>query len=186
MYSSCVLAQKKRILKKNIMAKTPRFDAYYRLISRLYEALYMLRILGRVRGPHRIANLDVSTARGVRRRFLKNLAFLCDYTKGGPSTAALAVEARSDCNMFWLSSNEGPSEAVLDFLKSMIQDVKASSALSGGQRPEAENILILKCIEFARKRVTKQAKGLSSSVRLCLGYLATEMANGNGNEAFSS
>ncbi|KAF3765789.1 hypothetical protein M406DRAFT_339143 [Cryphonectria parasitica EP155] len=153
------------------MAKTPRLNPYHRLICRLYEALFLLYILGGVRGPHLIAHLDLSTTLAIQRRFLKNLAFLCDYKKGGPTTVAVAVENRHDCHLFWISSNEGPSEAVVSFLKSIIQSVKAFQVLSEDQKNQAENELMSTCVDFARLRVKKQAHNLVNLVTKCQKYI---------------
>lgn len=164
------------------MAKTPRMDPYLRLIYRLYEALNLLDLLGRVRGPQRIVAFDSSTL-AIRRRFLKNLAFLCDYMKGGPSSTAVAVEDRANCNVFWISSNEEPSEDTRKFLEFVITTVKNSHALTESQKTQAENSLARKCVEFASMRVRKQARGLSSSARLCRQYLATHLIDHKGESS---
>lgn len=162
------------------MAKTPRMDAYLRLIYRLYEALYLLDILGRVRGLHHVETLDFSTLLAMRRRFLRNMAFLCDYKKGGASSAAVAVEDRKDCNVFWIASNEGPPEGVGTFLKSVIMAAKAFFTMPADQKPEAALDLTNKCVDFASSRIKKQAHGLSSSARRCREYITAHMVDQRG------
>lgn len=168
------------------MGKTPRLDQYLRLIFRFYEALYLLDTLGRVRGTHHTANLDLSTKLGRRWRFLKNLAFLCDYMKGGPSTAAVAVEDRADCNVFWISSNEGPSDAIGLFLNSVITAVKQFHVLPEDQKAQAEHDLTVKCVEFASKKVKKQAHGLSNSARKYRQTITASLDKSQGESEFCS
>lgn len=162
------------------MARTPRLDKYYRLLSRLYEVLYLLNILGKIRRPHHVTTLDFSTPLASRRRFLNNLAFLCDYMKGGPSTSSLALQDRPDCNVFWISSNEGPSDSVLEFLRSVIATVKHFHAIPEEEKAEVEEHLLQRCVDFCTKRIKKQAHGLASSVRTCQNSLPTHKNTGRG------
>lgn len=149
------------------MAKTPRFDRYNKLLSRFYEALYLLHLLGRTRGPRIITNLNPTNIADTRRRFLKNLATVCDYRKGGPSTTAIAIEDRQDCNVLWVSSNEGPKEKVLTFLEEVLGAIKTFSELPQDRQASAEEDLMRKCVEFADKRIGQQARDLRASARKC-------------------
>lgn len=165
------------------MAKKPRLDAYYRLIYRFYEALYMLCVLGKVRGPHIQKVHDFSNILAVRRRFLDNLVFLCDFEKGGLSSTALAVEERPDCNIFWISSNRGPTESVSSFLDEVLRLVKTSCGMSSGERSAAEVVLGRKCVEFASKRVKNQVKALLNGAERCQHHISTESRENGGMRA---
>lgn len=159
------------------MAKTPRLDPYERLIYRFYEALYLLCLLGNVRGPHVATIFDPSSFIAVQRRFLKNLAFLCDNIKGGDSTASIAVQNRPDCNVFWLSSNQGPSDSALEFLSSVLADVKLFATSHQDERARAEDDLTGKCVRFSLKRLRTQAHSLVNCARRCRTHLLTHSAN---------
>lgn len=159
-------------------------DGYLRLVYRLYEALYLLHILGRVRGLHRIMKLDSTSLTGIRRRFLSKLAFLCDNLKGGPSTAAIAVQDRPDCNIFWIASNEGPSDEVLTFLKEVLQSVKDIATYPETRKPEAEELLARRCASFSSRKIKKQTRNLRSSVRKCIEYTSAELLDENGKVSF--
>ncbi|KAJ0116491.1 hypothetical protein J7T55_007471 [Diaporthe amygdali] len=125
------------------MALTPRLNPFERLIYRFYEALYLLCLLENVRGPHVATVFDPSSLVAIRRRFLKNLAFLCDNLKGGDSTASIAVQDLPHCNVFWISYNQGPSDEALGFLSSVLEDVK-SFKFRRDDRAKAEDDLIRK------------------------------------------
>lgn len=164
------------------MARTPRLDPYLRLIYRLYEASYLLDILGRVRGPHHVTNLDFSTIFAVRRRFLKNIAFLCDYKKGGPTSTAVAIEDGEKCNTFWIASNEGPQEAVLEFVMSVISKAEAFHKEPDDKKVSAEVDLTRVCVDFASSRIRKQSHGLSSSAGRCRQFIMEAMPDMQGKE----
>lgn len=156
------------------MARTPRFDPYERLLYRFFEAVYLLSLLGNIRGPHLATVFNPLSLISIRRRFLKNIAFLCDGLKGGDSTTSIAVQDRPDCYVFWVSSNQGPSDNALDFLRSVLEDVKAFVRSSRDDRRGVENDLIRRCVEFSIKRMRKQAHSLVNHTRRCRDHL---MAN---------
>lgn len=153
------------------MAKTPRLDPYHRLMCRLYEAFFLLRIFGQVRGPHTTITLDSSTELGTRRRFLSNLAFLCDYAKGGPTTTAIAVEDCVDSNLLWVSSNEGTRQNVVSFLKKLVHCIKEFHLLPRDGRAEAKNQLLQMSINFSNQRIRKQARGLANVAARCRAWV---------------
>ncbi|KAF4630002.1 hypothetical protein G7Y89_g8139 [Cudoniella acicularis] len=96
------------------------------LHKRFYEAILMLHILGRNRGD-RISEEDAHhsdpeplelDARRLRRPFLRHLAYLCDFEKGGDSATAIAIQQTPQGVVYWVASNEvsGKSDRMKDFL----------------------------------------------------------------------
>jgi hypothetical protein len=162
------------------MARTPRFDPYERLLYRFFEAVYLLSLLGNIRGPHLTTVFNPLSLISIRRRFLKNLAFLCDGLKGGDSTTSIAVQDRPECYVFWVSSNQGPSDTTLDFLRSVLEDVKAVVRSSRDEREGAENDLIGRCVEFSAKRMRNQAHSLVNHARRCREHLLAEPTDNLG------
>lgn len=158
------------------MALTPRLNPFERLIYRFYEALYLLCLLGNVRGPHVATVFDPSSLIAIRRRFLKNLAFLCDNLKGGDSTASIAVQDLPHCNVFWISSNQGPSDEVLEFLSSVLEDVKLFKSRQD-DRAKAEEDLVGKCVQFSFRRMRKQARSLMNNAQKCRNHLLAHATN---------
>ncbi|KAK1574183.1 uncharacterized protein LY79DRAFT_524315 [Colletotrichum navitas] len=148
------------------MALTPRMDPYARLLFRLYEALVLLSILRPVNGSHLITQLSSYTIQDARRRFLKNLCFLCDYKKGGDSTTAIAVEEREDCYVFWVSSNEGPGESVTRHLSDVLDHVQRFASHSE-DRVTSEEALLVMCTAFASLRIRQLIRILRNAARRC-------------------
>lgn len=69
-----------------------RVDPYFRLLSQFYEPLFLLNVLGQTRGEHTTVHSDLSDERSRRRRLLRNLAYVCNYDKGGSSCTAIGLE----------------------------------------------------------------------------------------------
>lgn len=153
------------------MARTPRFDPYVRLIYRFYEAVYLLSLLGNTRGPHVATIFEPSSLIAVRRRFFKNLAFLCDDMKGGDTTASVAVQDRPDCFVFWVSSNKEPSDRTLVFLRFVLGVIKAFVRSTRADRSVVEDDLTRKCVGFSLKRIRSQAHSLVNCARRCRDHL---------------
>lgn len=79
--------------------KMPRLDLLERRLSRFYERLVLLYTLGSTRGEHSYAALSIEQSisqlplEDVWRRFLNELAYMCDYDKGGDTVTAIGLES---------------------------------------------------------------------------------------------
>lgn len=157
-----------------------------RLIYRFYEAICLLSLLGNTRGPHVTTVFAPSSLLAIRRRFLKNLALLCDDLKGGSSTASVAVQDCPDRYVFWVSSNKGPSESALAFLRSVLGDVRAFVMSTQCDRTVVEDNLTRKCVRFSLKRLRNQAHSLVNCAQRCREYLLTSSTDHIGQNPLSA
>jgi hypothetical protein len=131
----------------------PRLDKYQRLINRFYEPLVLLAVLGPTRGRHTPVR-QATPEQVIRRRFLRNLAFICDCEKGGPTTTAIAVQERPDQFVFWFATNNaGLSEKVFKILDSTLEGLKRIALVPTEDVSAKAVELARMCTEFARKRV---------------------------------
>ena len=152
---------------------TPRLDNYTRLLHRLYEPMFCLKILtgSAPLGPHLVANYEPNNPISVRRRFLKNLAYFCDFRKGGETTASIAVEEREHCFVFWLALNDGnrhastQEDSSVGFLTGVLTRLQHLLVQSDIARAEAETEFLEYCVVYASSRITKEAKALSFAMR---------------------
>ncbi|KAF6814847.1 hypothetical protein CSOJ01_03858 [Colletotrichum sojae] len=151
------------------MARTPRMNPYFRLLARFYEALVLLALLRPVVGPHVMSHLNSFNLKDAQRRFLKNLAFLCDYNKGGDTTTAIAVEDREDCYVFWVATNEGVKDKVTQFLDNILERVKSAAGLTN-ERDAIEGALAVSA-QFAQSRIKKEAAILRNAAIQCSSFL---------------
>ena len=144
----------------------PRLDAYQRLLDRFYEPLFLLKVLGQTRGHHTTVPPDLNLEQARRRVFLRNLAYICDFEKGGSSCTAIGLEDSKSCYKFWVASNT-VSGKIVDFLKdalSILQRVACHPSLDLESNKAAFAGF---CIEFAASRVKKETKYLFRAVREC-------------------
>ncbi|KAE9580595.1 hypothetical protein CGCF415_v015707 [Colletotrichum fructicola] len=148
------------------MALKPRLDPYTRLTSRFYEALLLLSTLRPVNGPHIITKLDTGILQGARRRFLRNLCVLCDYQKGGDSTTSIGAEDRDDTYVLWVSSNEGPTDNVIDFIITVLEGLRRVVFGGEEQNVVAEDLL-LRTTRFVIPRLRKERSILRRTSRSC-------------------
>lgn len=153
--------------KKN---NAPRLDRYSRLWYRFSEPLILLLSLGKTRGEHFSGPKASSPKQAARRRLQDNIAYLCDYTKGGDSTSSAVFEDSENCYNLWISSNQ-TSTKIVDFVEDVLKDVRAILILKLGHREEAETRFVDKCIGFACQRVNKEAKILSNIFKKCIKHL---------------
>lgn len=144
-------------------------DPYFRLLARFYEALVLLALLRPVVGPHVVSQLKRFNIKDTRRLFLKNLAFLCDYKKGGDTTTAIAVEDREDCYVFWVATNEGAKDKVIQFLGDILERVKSAAGLPN-ERDAVERALAVSA-QFAHPRIKKEAGILRNAAIQCSSLL---------------
>lgn len=154
-----------------------RVGDYTKLIHRFFETLILLQVLGQTRRTLDISPREAFTPQERRRRLLDNLAYLCDYDKGGETTAAIGLEEKPDRFIFWVSSNlRGANNKVKDFLAARLDEIKTIQR-HGDERVSLEDRFTQRCIEFAKNRVSKEAKVLQNKIRQCITSLALEGNN---------
>lgn len=168
----------------------PRLDKYQRLVSRLYEPLILLLLEQPVQGPHVISNRDNASLTSSRRRLTTNLAYICDWDKGGRTTTSIAIEDSEHCYMFWVASNQDHGQdatdanvGASDFLRKILQHLQDTTR---EPNPNAtwlrnqEDACARACTAFASRRIKKEEKILSNMAKRCLDYVGnTSFDHGN-------
>lgn len=167
------------------MSSKPRLDPHKRQLSRFYEPLVLLYTLGRTRGEHTCAvlstqeNVSHLPLKELRRKFLSELAYACDYDKGGDTVTAIGLESTPQRYIFWVASNSCPRRKIIPFLRSLLARLKHVSDESAQLPPEGPVDIATLCIHFASPRIKKYRSHLSPLLRRCQGYLAeTERKDG--------
>lgn len=154
---------------------------YEKLINRMYEPLILLHALDPVRGEH-IATTSppINTAQHLRRQFRDDLAFLCEYDKGGDACTALGIEEREDCLVYWVAANTNPQNKIEPFLASLLGSL-AKVAREGGSGTDASagtarlhtatEEVTAKCATYALPKIKKTCallRGRISDCKKCL------------------
>ncbi|KAM0505726.1 hypothetical protein ACHAP8_001958 [Fusarium lateritium] len=149
----------------------PRLDKYDKILSRLFENLALFHILKRVDGPHAVNAHVPTTLQDARRRFLKNLSFICDYRKGGDTTTSMALENKQKSVVFWIAANLTPNDKVISFLTEVLELLREEPKETEGEQKALQNKLAKICAEFAAPRLKKECKLLHRATRHCEEYL---------------
>lgn len=143
---------------------------YPKLIKRFYEPLRVLHVLGQTRGKHTVVPRSADPSDQSRRRLLENLAYLCDYDKGGSTTAALALEGLDTGYVFWIASNGASKLAKMDpFLESSIANIRR---VIRGAPEFTEAQFVEQCIIFATPRIKKEQRFLENFIAAAIRSLS--------------
>jgi hypothetical protein len=153
----------------------PRLDKYDKILSRLFENLALFHVLKRVDGPHAVDAHVPDTLQDARRRFLKNLSYICDYRKGGDTTTSMAIEDKEKSAVFWIAANSTPNDKVVSFLTEVLELLRKEPKETEKDQKALENKLAKICAEFAAPRLKKECKLLHRATRHCEKYLKLDI-----------
>lgn len=159
------------------MVQTPRFSDEHRLQSRFYEPLVILHILDRNGQQHisRCPSEDLFAPqvqlRELRRTFLGQLAYVCDYLKGGDTVTAMALEAQPSGVTFWVASNIELSAGAISFLRGILHTLQGLALSRPEQRTTIEDNIGRRCIGFNLKRVKTYQTLMQKPLQHCLASL---------------
>src|SRR5271170_2025541 len=133
-----------------------------KLMMRFYEPLVLQWVLGETRGPHIVCEpLESADAAELdngelRRLFVRSLAYLCDYEKGGATITAVALEETPAGVVFWVAANELNERKVIPFLRKTLENlVGLDSPAAEGSVAAAEDSIFRDAVEFGKKRLEK-------------------------------
>jgi hypothetical protein len=139
-----------------------------KLLHRFYEPLGLLYALGKTRGEHTPRTspsheqVDSFSALELKREFLNELAFLCDYKKGGDTVTALALGQTPQGYVFWVAANKCPRTRIVPFLRELLLLLKETDG-PRDDRLLAGQIFGLS-VKFARARIETYARFLSTDL----------------------
>ncbi|KAL9623303.1 MAG: hypothetical protein Q9160_002410 [Pyrenula sp. 1 TL-2023] len=135
----------------------PRLEKAQRLLYRFYEPLLLLHTLNPTMGEHSpsIADdePDFLTTQRLQRRFLEDLAYFCDYKKGGDTVTAIAVEDRPQGPIFWFASNTPKDTKMKGFLEEVLDRLRQSPSSRPNDREDLKVALAHKAIDFGHRRI---------------------------------
>ncbi|KAI9744848.1 MAG: hypothetical protein M1818_001773 [Claussenomyces sp. TS43310] len=153
----------------------PRFCPEDKLLKRFYEPLVLLHVLDR-QDEQRISRSGVDDSclpdiqvRELRRILLDQLAYICDYLKGGATVTAMALETRPSGLIIWLASNDKPKPKVVTFLREVLDLLTSlSDSDSEHARARVEADLAQKIIAFNLKKIKAYRDLMRPHLHRCL------------------
>ncbi|VUC24709.1 unnamed protein product [Clonostachys rosea] len=138
-------------------------DDYKTLENQFYEALLLLNAMKCMQNecgkPHESQTLEKERLR----KFLRGLAYFCDFKKGGDTYTSIGLEETESAFTFWVASNKHRPE-LADFLRDLLGRLKglkdAPEAIKGDLRRNLQEM----CFTKAAKRILQYKSHLSKSV----------------------
>ncbi|CAK7218444.1 hypothetical protein SBRCBS47491_003511 [Sporothrix bragantina] len=127
----------------------------------------ILIIYDPIRDEHIRMDKDIS------RQFRDDLAFLCEYCKGGDACTAIGIEDRSDHFVYHVAANIDPANKILPFLESLLKKLQGMVAFPDAERYEGKEELTVWCIQYARPKLKKLRGILLGYIRRCQDRLKT-------------
>jgi hypothetical protein len=119
----------------------------------------------------------------IRRRFLRNLAYVCDFEKGGDSCTAIGLENCHTGYCFWVASNK-KSHEIITFLKKALGVLSGASSLPTSDLAATESDLTQLCTDFAARRIALEHKNFQREAARCISRLQ-EKTPGTGKHGHS-
>jgi hypothetical protein len=146
----------------------PRLDKRAR---RFYEPLVLLKTLGTTWGeqapPIPISDeLLLLPTTDLRRIFLNELAYICDYDKDGDTVTTIGLEETPQEYVFWVAANTCPEKKAIPHLRSVLSMLKSIAAGSSQVETDISD-LAETCIKFAASRIKKYLHLIRPLVQKC-------------------
>ena len=104
--------------------------------------------------------------------FPNELAYMCNFDKGGETVTAVGLQYTLQWHIFWVASNAGSKAKVVEFLNSLL--IKILHRRTDPNVPLLVAEVASQCISFAAPRVKKYRSHLRPLIRRCSLYLATQ------------
>lgn len=162
-----------------------------KLQGRFYEALVMLSVLDPNRGDHidedsrdmnRGYHIDMDSFEPepdpadldsfqLRRSFLRHLAYLCDYEKGGDTTTAIALQNTPQGIIYRMASNKAShdTDRTLIFLREILDILSRPQHSSSVTDIESE--IFQKSVRYSSRRISFYASVLEGDIEFVSEYL---------------
>jgi len=136
-------------------------------LHRFYEPLGLLFALGKARGEHTrktspsSEQIDSLTASQLKRKFLDELAFLCDHEKGGDTVTAIGLEQTPQSHIYWVAANKCPQGLIVPFLEKLLATLREWHEHEDVQRLSADIFRL--SVTFSHAKIKTYSKYLLSS-----------------------
>ena len=156
---------------------TPRKPAD-KLMMRFYEPLVLQHVLDNTRGSHipcqppDVQDESELDNCKLRRSFLNQLAYICDFKKGGDTVTAIALEETPAGVVFWVAANRGVKDKVVSFLEGILKSLaNLGGAAAVKSTAEAEDSIFRCVVEFGQPRVKAYWGLMQKKMDRCLTVL---------------
>jgi len=146
-----------------------------KLVDRFYEPLVLLRVFGQVREERTPMEQFLGTDKCVRRRFLRNLCYVCDHEKGGDATTAIALSECPELYTFWVAANCNASAKAIPFVKDVMRLLGTLLRNESGITPDT---FVERCVQFAGGRIKDEIRFVMLAINQCSKFLSPSSKKG--------
>jgi hypothetical protein len=161
-------------------SSVPRFGPDFRLLRRFYEPLAVLEALDRSgeRSSPRDLPFNFNNPQDLRREFTKQLAYVCDFEKGGDTVTSIFLEACPSGIIFHISANRSPTEAVKAFVCELLSHLRDEPPEHPEKKESWTMNLVRRCVEFNKKRLETYWCFIQKPLQACIQtFQASEATN---------
>jgi hypothetical protein len=145
-----------------------------KLMKRFYEPLILQHVLGSTRGPHiacePLASEDMSELGDckLRRSFVDQLAYICNFKKGGATVTAVALEQRPAGVVFWVAANDILPDKVVPFLSDVLRDLASLDGATADHKRATETRIFASAVTFGKARMETYRKFMQEPLNRCV------------------
>ncbi|CAH0044732.1 unnamed protein product [Clonostachys solani] len=149
-------------------AEPPGKDSYQTRLDQFYETMKLSAALGQrsLAKRSRLAS-DASSEVNTQRRFLNNLAFLCDHRRDNAFKISIAIESVDGLSRFWIAADTEPRENALRSLNFILSLLKRVLGLPERLLSHGEDLFQGACANIAKSRLSLEVEDLSMAVKDC-------------------
>jgi hypothetical protein len=131
----------------------------------------------RVTESHIKEDIKSLPLKALRRRFLTEVAYVCDYKGDGRTTTAIALEETPRGSIFWVASSSSPEKMIISFMKSLLAKIAENSGQKELSSSIAARDVFKLCFEFANPQIEACRSALLASLERCLERLDEAISN---------
>ncbi|RVD88928.1 uncharacterized protein DFL_003092 [Arthrobotrys flagrans] len=148
-----------------------------KLWRRFYEPLVLLVAYGKSQGPH-FKSIDreyrwSDDNEDIRRRFLDQLAYVCDYERGGDTVTAIAIEDGPQLK-YWIAGNTNKGPKFEPHISKILNNLEKVFGASDEDISALRSQISDRVIDFCSARLKSYRSQLHSMAQACLKELRME------------
>ena len=154
-----------------------------KLWNRFYEPLILLLAYGKSQGKH-VKSDDIlselyidGSDRRLSKRFLDELAYICDYTPSGDTVAAVAIQEGPHL-IYWVAANTNQGPKVKPFLTNILELLGQVYNASDEQVSALRHQISDCAMAFSAQKLRRYRSMLQGTINGCLPKLGQQSGDG--------
>ena len=155
-----------------------------KLWNRFYEPLILLLAYGKSQGGHFKSDeapsemyVDDSNKR-LSKRFLDELAYICDYSPSGDTMAAIAIQGGPRLP-YWVTANSNQGSKVKPFLSNVLEDLGQIYNASDEHVSVLQQKIVDRAMKFSDRKLRRYRFMLKDTIKKCLEKLEKQSEEGS-------